>query len=357
MIETFLKLRRTIDELAGQLGNRTVRIMEVCGTHTMAIARHGLRDVLPPNVKLLSGPGCPVCVTSAGFIDAAIRISETGAIIATFGDLLKVPGSSVSLERAKADGADVRIVYSPTDALALARSNGDRNVVFLAIGFETTAPTTASAVLDAHKCGLANFSLLCAHKLIPPAMRLIASDPSLAVDAFLCPGHVSVIIGSHPYAFLAETRSRPAVITGFEPVDVLDGIARCLGQIARSRFGVEIQYSRAVRPEGNPRARARIDEAYRVVDESWRGFGLIPESGLAPREHLADFDACLRFDVTTAGGVDNPACRCGDVLKAIIEPSQCPLFATSCTPRHPVGACMVSTEGACAIHFRYRPKE
>jgi len=357
VIETFRKLRRTIDKTARELGDRTVRIMEVCGTHTMAIARHGLRDVLPSNVKLLSGPGCPVCVTSAGFIDAAIRISRTGTIIATFGDLLKVPGSNASLERAKADGADVRIVYSPTDALALARSYPDRDVVFLAIGFETTAPATASVLLDAHKLSVPNFSLLCAHKLIPPALRLIASDPALVIDAFLCPGHVSVIIGSHPYAFLAEECSRPAVITGLEPIDVLDGIARCLDQIARSRFQVDIQYSRAVHPEGNPLARKRIYEAYRVVNESWRGFGLIPESGLAPRHDLADFDACARFDVSIAGGADNPACRCGDVLKAIIEPSQCPLFAASCTPRHPVGACMVSAEGACAIHFKYRPKE
>jgi len=187
-------------------------------------------------------------------------------------------------------------------------------------------------------------------------MRLIASDPALAVDAFLCPGHVSVIIGSRPYAFLADQHARPAVITGFDPVDVLDGISRCLDQIDRSSFAVDIQYKRAVHPEGNPLARERIDQAYRVVDESWRGFGSIPGSGLAPREHLSEFDACVRFGVSTSGGADNPACRCGEVLKAVIQPNECPLFATSCTPRHPVGACMVSTEGACAIHFRYRPK-
>ncbi|MFH0964775.1 MAG: hydrogenase formation protein HypD, partial [Planctomycetota bacterium] len=332
------------------------RIMEVCGTHTMAIARHALRQLLPANVKLVSGPGCPVCVTSAGFIDAAVEIAGRGVMLASFGDLLKVPGSRSSLQDARAEGADLRVVYSPSDALDLARTCADREVVFLAVGFETTAPATATVLLRAKEDGISNFSLLCAHKLIPPAMRALAGDPALTIDGFLCPGHVSVVLGSGPYKFLADDHGRPAVITGFEPLDVLDGIARCLGQLVEGVARVEIQYSRAVRPEGNPLARKRIEEAYVAADESWRGLGVIPASGLTPREEFSGLDARRRFGVTIVGGQDDPACRCGDVLKGIIEPAQCPLFGRRCTPANPVGACMVSSEGSCAIHYKYRAK-
>ena len=342
-----------IRDLAGRLGGRTVRIMEVCGTHTMAIAKSGIRGLLPPNVRLLSGPGCPVCVTAAGYIDAAIEIARRGVILATFGDLIKVPGSEHALQTARADGADVRVVYGPADALALARTYSDREVVFLAVGFETTCPATASVLQEAARDDVRNFSVLVAHKVIPPAMHAIADDPSLNIDAFLCPGHVSVILGTAPYAFLAERHGRAAVITGFEPLDVLDGIARCLAQIVSSHFSVEIQYARAVAPQGNPRARECVEAAYEPVDEEWRGFGVLPVSGLSPRRELSHLDARDRFGVDTRGGADHPGCRCGDVLKGIIEPQECPLFGKVCRPASPVGACMVSSEGSCAIHFKY----
>ena len=347
-------LLRTIAERAERLGERTVRLMEVCGTHTMALFRSGIRAMLPANVKLLSGPGCPVCVTPMGVIDAAIDAAQhDGVTLATFGDMVRVPGRRSSLERAKAEGADVRTVYSPLDALTLAEAEPARRIVFFAIGFETTSPTIAATVARARDRGLPNCLFIVTHKLIPPAMEAVLASGDVRIDGFLCPGHVSVITGSAAFEPLVARHRVPCVVTGFEADDILEGIAMLLGQIVDERPAVEIQYKRWVSCEGNRKAQQRLAEVFRVCDTAWRGLGVIPQSGLELRPELRRFDAIAELSIEVPPELENPGCSCGDVLRGLIDPPQCPLFAKACTPSTPVGPCMVSTEGSCAAFYKY----
>lgn len=334
--------------------DREVTLMEVCGTHTVSIARNGIRSLMPDTVRLSSGPGCPVCVTSNHDIDKVIALAHVpGVIITTFGDMTRVPGSTSSLLAEQAAGADVRIVYSPLDALRIAQENPDRQVVFVGVGFETTTPLVAMAIKRAANAGLANFSVYAAHKNMPGALEAIVNDPALKVDALILPGHVSTIIGVEPYRFLAQRYDIPGVITGFEPNDMLQGIAMIMRQIAEGRADIEIAYSRGVMQEGNPTALAAIEEVFRTVPANWRGIGEIPGSGYEIRDEFAAFDAMKRFAPEVEPTVEHAGCRCGDVLRGIITPADCPLFRKVCTPENPIGPCMVSSEGACAAYFRY----
>ena len=328
--------------------------MEVCGTHTMAIFRHGIRAMLPAHIELLSGPGCPVCVTPTGFVDAAMEISRLpSVIVATFGDMVKVPGTQSTLEKERAKGAEVVVVYSPHDALLLAQKHPKRKVVFLGIGFETTAPLTAAVVSLARREGVENFFVLSAHKLVPPALEALASDAALQIDGFLLPGHVSVVTGTKPYQSLAEHARRPAVVSGFEANDILQSIYMILRQLVEGRAEVENQYVRCVSAEGNPVAQRKIEETFAPVDTEWRGLGTIALSGLAFGQAFASFDAEQVFGIEIGHPPDPPGCSCGDVLRGQKAPPDCPLFAKACTPHTPVGACMVSSEGSCAAYFRY----
>ena len=337
--------------------------MEVCGGHTHAIYRHGLEELLPPEVELVHGPGCPVCVIPMGRVDDAIAIAETaGVTLATFGDMLRVPGGRGSLLEAKARGADVRMVYSPLDALELARREPERHLCFFAIGFETTAPATAITLLRARAEGVPNFSVFCNHVLIEPPLRAILETPGLQVDAFVGPGHVSSVIGTEAYRFIPEEYGRPIVVSAFEPVDLLQSIAMLLRQRAEGRCEVENQYTRVVHPEGNPRALAAIAETMESREDfEWRGLGVLPRSALQVREAFSAFDAERIFSLPGARIEDPKACRCGEVLTGQIKPWECGVFGTACTPERPLGTCMVSSEGACAAFFSYgrlrRPRE
>lgn len=342
-----------INATAAKLG-REVKIMEVCGTHTVAIAKNGLRAVMPENVTLLSGPGCPVCVTANQDIDVAIELAkQPGVIVTTFGDMMKVPGSYSSLAKEKAAGHDVRIVYSPLDALALAEKEPDKHVVFVGVGFETTVPLIAAAIKRAQAAGLENFSVFAAHKTVPAALGALANDPDVQIDALILPGHVSTIIGEEPYRFLATELHIPGVITGFEPVDVLQGVYMLLKQLAENRADIEIAYHRGVMPEGNPTARTLVDEVFEEVDADWRGIGVIPGTGLGIRPEYAHYDATKRIPVTPPEPKDIKGCQCGEVLRGITLPFQCKLFGKGCTPEHPIGPCMVSSEGSCAAYYRF----
>ena len=337
-----------------RITSRPLNLMEVCGTHTVAIFRHGIRQLLPPPLSMLSGPGCPVCVTTNADIDKAIALAEqSGVTLATFGDMMKVPGSYQSLQQVKADGSDVRVVYSPRDAVCMARDNPRRPVVFLAVGFETTAPTIAAALLEAEALGLKNFYLISVHKLIPPAMRALLAAGEVRIDGFICPGHVSVVIGSQPYQFIPQQYGVPCVITGFEPLDVLQGIEMLLRQIAEGRAEVEIQYRRGVRPEGNPLARELLSRVFETSDADWRGLGCIPGSGLKLRPEYRRFDAEEAFAISPPPAKEHKGCLCGDILRGAKTPPECPLFAATCTPERPVGPCMVSSEGTCAGWYQY----
>ena len=329
-------------------------LMEVCGTHTVAIARNGIRNLMPAGVRLASGPGCPVCVTSNRDIDTVIALSRVPNVtIATFGDMTRVPGSSSSLLAEQAAGRSVQIVYSPLDALTLAQQQPDREIVFVGVGFETTTPLVAMAIERAAALGLKNFSVFGAHKNMPGALEAIVNDPQLKVDALILPGHVSTIIGVEPYRFLAEKYGIPGVITGFEAVDVLQGIAMIMRQLHEGRADIEIAYARGVMPQGNPVALAAIDEVFETCTATWRGLGDIPGSGYRIRSEYAQFDALRRFDPAIEPTVDPKGCRCGDVLRARMAPNECPLFRKVCTPENPVGPCMVSSEGSCAAYYRY----
>lgn len=341
-----------IREAAGRI-DRPVRIMEVCGTHTHAIGRGGLRALLPDNVELVSGPGCPVCVTSQQDIERMILLArEPGVTLCTFGDMVRVPGTTSSLERERSTGADVRVVYSALDALELARHEPGRQVAFLAVGFETTAPGVAATVLHAADLEVPNLSVYASHKRIVPAMNAVLEGGS-QLDGFLTPGHVSVIIGAEAYEDLAQAHEIPCVATGFEPMDVLEGIAMLLECVVEGRVGSFVQYKRVIKPGGNAKARAALDRAFDVSDADWRGLGVIPESGFALKPAFKHLDAAVRFNLPELEPVSIPGCRCGDVLKGIIHPPECRLFGQECTPRTPIGPCMVSSEGACAARYRY----
>jgi len=331
-----------------------VKFMEVCGTHTVSIARNGLRGVMPETITLLSGPGCPVCVTANADIDTAIEFAkQPGVIVTTFGDMMKVPGSYSSLSGEKAEGHDIRIVYSPLDALDIAERNPDHQVVFIGVGFETTVPVIASAIQQAAARDIGNFSVFSAHKTVPEALRALVNDPDVEIGGFILPGHVSVIIGLEPYRFLAEEYGVPSVITGFEPVDVLHGVYMLAKQVAEGRADIEVAYTRAVPPEGNPAAVAKIEEVFEPCDAEWRGIGVIPGTGLAIRETYAAFDALKRVPVTPPPVKEIKGCQCGEVLRGVTLPFECKLFARACTPEHPIGPCMVSSEGSCAAYYRY----
>ena len=334
---------------------RRVKLMEVCGGHTHAIYKHGLQDLLPENVELVHGPGCPVCVIPMGRIDDAMAISRVpGVIFATYGDMMRVPSSTGSLIDAKADGADVRFIYSPLDALALARRNPDREVVFFAVGFETTAPSTAATLLRARDEGLTNFSVFCNHVTIVPAIKAILDSPGMALDGFIGPGHVSTIIGTSPFDFVARDYRLPLVVSGFEPADILQSVVMILRQIVEGQPRVENQYARVVRESGNRRALEILSETMMLRPFfEWRGLGFISHSALAIRPEFAAFDAESRFTVPNVRVTDPKACQCGEVLKGVIKPWQCRVFGSACTPETPIGSCMVSPEGACAAYYNY----
>ena len=334
--------------------NRKINLMEVCGTHTMAIARNGLKDVFPEQIKMISGPGCPVCVTPTEDIDRAIALSRIkGVILASFGDMIKVPGSFSTLEKEKARGADIRIIYSPMDALDTAKNNPSKNVVLLGVGFETTSPGMAVALKCARKEKIGNFFILPMFKTVPAALEAILKIRKRKIDGFLLPGHVSAVIGSRPYEFIAKKYKVPCVIGGFEPADILRSVNMLLEQIKNNKPAVEIEYSTVVTKEGNTPAKNVLNEVFEKCDSSWRGIGRIPSSGLKLRARFAGYDAQKKFRLKKKKAEDTKGCRCGDVLLGLLEPENCRLFGKRCVPSNPVGPCMVSSEGACAAAFKY----
>jgi hydrogenase expression/formation protein HypD len=346
--------RRYVEAIRAR-ATRPWTLMEVCGGQTHAIVRFGIDELLPPSLTLLHGPGCPVCVTPVELIDQAIALAARPEVtFCSFGDMLRVPGSECDLLAVKAAGGDVRVVYSPLDALALAARHPEREVVFFAVGFETTAPANAMAVVEARRRGLGNFSLLVSHVLVPPAMEAVLAGPERRVDGFLAAGHVCVIMGIDDYRPLAARYQVPIVVTGFEPLDLLQGIHMCVTQLAEGRAEVENQYARSVRRAGNTAAQAVLREVFEVVPRTWRGIGEIPASGFALRTAYARHDAARKFGVGGIGGREDPACQSGRVLRGLLKPPACPAFGIRCTPETPLGATMVSSEGACAAYFRYR---
>ena len=345
---------RLLDEIR-QTVTQPWAIMEVCGGQTHTIIRNGIDQLLPDGVELIHGPGCPVCVTPLETIDRALAIAaRPDVIFCSFGDMIRVPGSSTDLFRIKSEGGDVRIVYSPLDAVRLAQANPDKQVVFFGIGFETTAPANAMTVTMAKQLGLTNFSLLVSHVLVPPAIRAIMDSPSRRVQGFLAAGHVCTVMGMGEYVPLVEEYRVPIVVTGFEPLDVLEGIRRVLLQLEQGRAELENAYPRAVQPQGNPAAQAVVRDVFTTCDRAWRGIGTIPSSGWRLADAYADFDAELRFDVTGIHAEESPLCRSGEVLQGLIKPNQCAAFGKECTPRKPLGAPMVSSEGACAAYYQFR---
>ena len=347
--------RHVLDAIeALELGE--VRLMEVCGTHTMAIAKSGIRSMLPENIKLLSGPGCPVCVTPGAVIDAALELAmRPGITIATYGDMVRVPGSTPgdNLARRRALGAKVEVVYSPVDAVKMAAERPGEEIVFLGVGFETTAPGTAAAVLTAREQGLKNFSLFSMLKTVEPALRALIAAEGFNVQGFLCPGHVATLIGEEGFAFLPRDYALPAVISGFEPEDILLSVWALCRQLAEGKPRVQNEYRRAVAPQGNPLARAMMEKCFQPRRDLWRGLGSIEASGLGLREELADYDAEKKFGVQYGAEEKPTACRCGEVITGRLSPGECPLFGRRCTPEDPVGPCMVSSEGACAAAYKY----
>lgn len=346
------KLLNDLARAAGRL-DRRVTLMEVCGTHTMSIYRHGLKGLFPPQIKLVSGPGCPVCVTPMGYVDMALELArKPGVIITTFGDMIKVPGKSSSLARERGLGADVRVVYSPPDAVGIAKANPDKEVVFLGVGFETTAPSVAGSIVMAKRNGVSNYSALCAHKVMPEPMEALTSG-ELKLDGYICPAHVSAIIGEEGYRPLAEKYGIPCVITGFEPLDIIRGVTMLVRQVAEGRAEVENEYDRVVLPGGNKKAQALLADVFVKGDAVWRGLGLIPQSGLSISPAYSQYDAAKKFSLAEPDSRENPACICGEILKGLKEPLDCKLFGKACDPENPIGACMVSSEGTCAAEYRY----
>jgi hydrogenase expression/formation protein HypD len=346
--------RRLADEIA-RMTDRPLKLMEVCGGHTHTIFKYGIEDLLPPNIEMIHGPGCPVCVIPLGRTDDSISIAlEPGIIFTTFGDMMRVPGSKTSLFDAKAAGADVRMVYSPLDALKIAKKNPERRVVFLGLGFETTAPSTALTVLQAAKDGVENFSVFCNHIMIVPTLKAILDSPELTIDGFVGPGHVSTVIGTRVYEFVANDYGKPLVVSGFEPLDILQSVYMIVKQIVDGRAEVENQYSRVVLRDGNRRAMEVIFEVFEPREYfEWRGLGSIPRSGMKLRSKFAAFDAELQFPVPGLRIADPKACQCGEILKGVKKPWECKVFGTACTPETPIGSCMVSSEGACAAYYNF----
>jgi len=349
--------KRLLDEIHA-VATRRWAIMEVCGGQTHSIIRHGIDQLLPDEIEMIHGPGCPVCVTPLEIIDKALAIAaKPGVIFCSFGDMLRVPGSERDLFGIKSEGGDVRVVYSPLDALKLARENPDREVVFFGIGFETTAPANAMTVYQAKRLGIKNFSLLVSHVLVPPAISAIMESPTCRVQAFLGAGHVCCVMGTHAYPELCEKYQVPIVVTGFEPLDILEGIRRAVLQLESGRHELENAYARAVPAEGNPAAMQMLSDVFEVTDRAWRGIGMIPGSGWRLAPAYADFDAEARFSVTDIHTEESSICRSGEVLQGLIKPQECAAFGCECTPRNPLGATMVSSEGACAAYYRYRRLE
>lgn len=337
-----------------ETSRKPVRLMEICGTHTMSIFKHGLRSLLPKTIDLISGPGCPVCVTAMEDIDRSVKLAKLpGVIVTTFGDMVRVPGTNASLAEERAGGADVRVVYSTFDALKIAGEVPEKEVVFLGIGFETTAPTVAAAIKTARRNQCSNFSVLSAHKLLPPAMEALLSGGGFDIDGFICPGHVTTIIGTSAYKEIVSKYHIPCVVTGFEPVDILQGILMLVEQIETERAAVEIQYTRGATPEGNLEALKVMNEFFEPCDSPWRGLGTIPGSGLAIKTKFSDLDAKTRFDLYVPSAKEPPECCCAQVLTGTAKPLDCRLFRKICSPQNPIGPCMVSSEGTCAAYFKY----
>ncbi len=346
-------VRQYLDELH-RIVTRTWTIMEICGGQTHSLVKNGLLDMLPEQVTMVHGPGCPVCVTPLGIIDEAIYLAEKeGVVLCSFGDMLRVPGSEKSLLEAKAAGADVRILYSPLEAVKLAQTNPGREVVFFAVGFETTAPANALSVVQAAQLGVKNYSILASHVLVPPAMEAILSDPDTRIDAFLAAGHVCTIMGMEEYVPIVEKYQVPIIVTGFEPVDLLQGILMAVRQLEAGRYELENQYARVVQREGNELAKQAIWQVFEVADRNWRGIGTIPLSGYEVAGSYAGYDARRKFKLDLAPVEENKACIAGDILKGLKKPFECPNFGTNCTPEHPLGAPMVSSEGACAAYYQW----
>ena len=347
--------RRMATEITNISKGQKFKFMEVCGGHTHTIFKHGIEDILPENIELIHGPGCPVCVLPMGRIDDAIAIAKTeGTIFTTFGDMMRVPGSQGSLLDAKAAGADVRFIYSPLDALKIARQNPKKEVVFFAIGFETTAPSTAVTLLQAKNEDIQNFSVFCNHVTIIPTIKAILDSPDLRLDGFIGPGHVSMVIGLRTYQFIARDYQKPVVISGFEPLDIIQSILMLLKQYQTGKVVVENQYKRVVRPEGNLKSLEVMAQTMELRPYfEWRGLGFITHSALKIRSDFAQWDAEERFEVPGLQVADPKACQCGEVLKGVIKPWECKVFGTACTPETPIGSCMVSPEGACAAYFNY----
>jgi hydrogenase expression/formation protein HypD len=346
--------RRLLDDIHATV-TRPWALMEVCGGQTHTIIRHGIDQLLPEQVRLIHGPGCPVCVTPLEVIDKALAVAARPEVIfCSFGDMLRVPGTDRDLFRVRSEGGDVRVVYSPLDALRIARENPDREVVFFGIGFETTAPPNAMTVYQARKLGIRNFSLLVSHVRVPPAIEAIMTSPDCQVQGFLAAGHVCSVMGVEEYPELAERHRVPIVVTGFEPLDILEGVRRTVGQLERGEHTVDNAYARVVRAEGNPAARAMLADVFEVTDRAWRGIGVIPDSGWRLSERYRAYDAEERFSVGGITTAEPAACRSGEVLQGLIKPNECEAFGTTCTPRTPLGATMVSSEGACAAYYLYR---
>jgi hydrogenase expression/formation protein HypD len=334
--------------------NRPLRLMEFCGGHTHAILRFGIRDLLPGHLEMLSGPGCPVCVTSSADLDRAIALSRVqGVILATFGDMVRVPGSHGSLQDARAEGADVRMVYSPLDAVTLAKKNPDRSVIFLGVGFETTAPGVAASILQARQERVKNFFVFSLHKLTPPATKAILDGGEVQLSGILGPGHVTTVIGTDAWRFLPERYGIPIAVAGFEPLDILRGISMLVSQSEKNRPGVDNAYSRGAASQGNPTALSIMGKVFEVRDEDWRGLGIVPQSGLGLRDEFAEHDALKAFEICVEASSDPTGCRCAEVLRGVVSPPNCPLFCRVCNPENPVGPCMVSSEGACVAYYRF----
>jgi hydrogenase expression/formation protein HypD len=353
-------LQKEIAQLSLQISrnshkNKHLKIMEVCGGHTHAIFKYGIEEILPDNIELIHGPGCPVCVMPKGRIDDAIALCQAPNIIfTTFGDAMRVPGSKTSLLQAKAEGADIRMVYSPLDSLKIAKENPTKEIVFFGLGFETTAPSTAFTILQAAAENITNFSLFSNHVLVIPALEALLANPDLQLDGFVGPGHVSMVIGTEPYQFIPQIYHKPIVISGFEPLDIFQSIWMLLKQIKENRCEVENQYNRLVEKGGNQNAIQAINQVFTVRDKfEWRGLGEIPNSGLKIRPEYAQFDAEAKFTIPNLKVPDHKACQCGEILKGVLKPWECKVFGTACTPETPIGTCMVSSEGACAAYYKY----